>query len=165
MAQATAAIINKPAWVDLSSSDAAGLARLLCQGLRLEGGGQSRSPVRRVRAGASSVTRMPPGSARPRTPDARRPGTSTSGRATSTALATKVQAAGGTVIAPPFDVGDQGRMAVFQDPSGAIISAWQGARMGGFQTDVRELLRLGRAERPRRRQGAPVLQRRSSAGR
>jgi uncharacterized protein len=50
------------------------------------------------------------------------------------ALATKVTAAGGTVVAAPFDVGDQGRMAVFQDPSGAFISAWQGTRMGGFQT-------------------------------
>ena len=27
-------------------------------------------------------------------------------------------------------------MAVFQDPAGAFISAWQGARMGGFQTDA-----------------------------
>src|SRR3989441_9464878 len=40
-------------------------------------------------------------------------------------LAKKVQAAGGKVVAPPFDVGDQGRMAAFQDPSGAVISAWQ----------------------------------------
>ena len=37
--------------------------------------------------------------------------------------------------APAFDVGDQGRMAVFQDPSGAFISAWQGTRMRGFQTE------------------------------
>ena len=36
----------------------------------------------------------------------------------------------------PFDVGDQGRMAVFLDPAGAFISAWQGTRMGGFQTDA-----------------------------
>jgi predicted enzyme related to lactoylglutathione lyase len=50
-------------------------------------------------------------------------------------LARKVQAAGGTVVASPFDVGDQGRMAVFQDPSGAFISAWQGTRMGGFLAD------------------------------
>ncbi len=47
----------------------------------------------------------------------------------------RVKAAGGNVIAEPFDVGDQGRMAVFQDPSGAFISAWQGTRMGGFQTE------------------------------
>ena len=36
----------------------------------------------------------------------------------------------------PFDVGDQGRMAVYQDPSGAFISAWQGTRMGSFQTNA-----------------------------
>jgi hypothetical protein len=52
------------------------------------------------------------------------------------ALAKRVQSDGGTVIAAPFDVGDQGKMAVFQDPSGAFISAWQGRRMGGFQTDA-----------------------------
>ena len=40
-------------------------------------------------------------------------------------LAKRVEAAGGTVVAAPFDVGDQGRMAVFQDPTGAFISAWQ----------------------------------------
>jgi uncharacterized protein len=50
------------------------------------------------------------------------------------ALVGKVTAAGGTVVAPPFDVGDQGRMAVFQDASGAYISAWQRTQMGGFQT-------------------------------
>ena len=44
------------------------------------------------------------------------------------ALAAKVSAAGGQVIAPPFDVGDQGRMAVFADPSGAVISGWQQAQ-------------------------------------
>jgi len=38
------------------------------------------------------------------------------------------------VVTEPFDVGDQGRMAVFQDPSGAFICSWQGTRMGGFQT-------------------------------
>ena len=43
-----------------------------------------------------------------------------------------VQQAGGTVLAPPFDVGDQGRMAVFQDPTGAVISAWQAAGMRNF---------------------------------
>ncbi len=48
------------------------------------------------------------------------------------ALAKKVQAEGGTVVAPPFDVMDVGRMAVFQDPSGAFISAWQPNTMGGF---------------------------------
>lgn len=50
-------------------------------------------------------------------------------------LADKVAAAGGTVLAPPFDVGDQGRMAVFADPTGAAISAWQAAGMRAFKHD------------------------------
>jgi uncharacterized protein len=51
------------------------------------------------------------------------------------AVARRVSEAGGTVVAPPFAVGDQGRMAVFQDPSGAYISVWQAERMRGFATD------------------------------
>jgi uncharacterized protein len=50
-------------------------------------------------------------------------------------LAERVTQEGGTVVAPPFDVGDQGRMAVFQDPSGAFISAWQGQGAGNFTSD------------------------------
>jgi uncharacterized protein len=51
------------------------------------------------------------------------------------ALATKVRLAGGTVAMEPFDVGDQGRMAVFQDPTGAFFSAWQASGMRGFITN------------------------------
>ena len=47
-------------------------------------------------------------------------------------LAGKVTAAGGTVVAQPFDVGDQGRMAVFMDPTGAFISGWQAGGMRSF---------------------------------
>ena len=39
--------------------------------------------------------------------------------------AKEVEAAGGTVVVPPMDVMTAGRMAVFQDPEGAFISAWQ----------------------------------------
>lgn len=135
MAQAAAAIINKPAWVDLSSSDAGasrafyakvfgwqvdvnpdpqygGYALAKLDGKDVGGIGPSMSP------GAPTVWNI------------------YIGTADVDELAKLVQASGGTVVAPPFDVGDQGRMAVLQDPSGAIISAWQGTRMGGFQTDV-----------------------------
>jgi hypothetical protein len=37
----------------------------------------------------------------------------------------KVTAAGGVVMAAPFDVFDNGRMMVVQDPAGAVISFWQ----------------------------------------
>jgi predicted enzyme related to lactoylglutathione lyase len=133
MADAAVATVNKPAWVDLASKDAAGsrafygtvfgwqvdvnpdpqyggygLARIA--GKDVAGIGPTQAPeqptVWSVYIGTDDVED----------------------------LARRVQAAGGTVIAPPFDVGDQGRMAVFQDPSGAFISAWQATRMSGFQT-------------------------------
>jgi uncharacterized protein len=39
--------------------------------------------------------------------------------------AAKVRAAGGTVLMEPADVMDAGRMAVFADPAGAALRAWQ----------------------------------------
>jgi predicted enzyme related to lactoylglutathione lyase len=52
------------------------------------------------------------------------------------ALGSAVEAAGGSVVVPAFGVGDVGRMAVFRDPSGAFISAWQPNTMPGFYTGV-----------------------------
>jgi uncharacterized protein len=37
----------------------------------------------------------------------------------------KVSANGGTVLAPPMDVLDVGRLAIFADPVGAVIGLWQ----------------------------------------
>lgn len=39
--------------------------------------------------------------------------------------AAKVAANGGTVLFPPMDVGELGRMAIFADPSGGVFGAWQ----------------------------------------
>lgn len=55
------------------------------------------------------------------------------GTADADETAKRVAAAGGTVVAPPFDVMDQGRMGVFQDPSGAFVSVWQATKMQGIQ--------------------------------
>ncbi|NOT06823.1 MAG: VOC family protein [Gemmatimonadales bacterium] len=41
------------------------------------------------------------------------------------ATAAKIAAAGGTILAPPFDVFDSGRMAIFQDTEGATAAIWQ----------------------------------------
>ena len=135
MASEVTAIVNRPAWVDLSSSDPAasrafyaklfgwdvevsadpqygGYALAKIGGRDVAGIGPTQSP------GAPTAWMLYIG-----TPDAE-------------SLATEVRAAGGSVIAPPFDVGDQGRMAVFQDPAGAFISAWQPASMSGFFTGV-----------------------------
>lgn len=50
-------------------------------------------------------------------------------------LARQVEGLGGTIVVPPSDVGDQGRWAVFQDPSGATFSAWKAAQMSDFIAD------------------------------
>lgn len=47
------------------------------------------------------------------------------------AAASKAKQAGGTVIAEPFDIFDIGRMAVIQDPTGAILSVWQAKKHTG----------------------------------
>jgi predicted enzyme related to lactoylglutathione lyase len=41
------------------------------------------------------------------------------------ATAEKVKNAGGTVLTGPMDVMDQGRLAVGQDPTGAVFGMWQ----------------------------------------
>jgi predicted enzyme related to lactoylglutathione lyase len=47
------------------------------------------------------------------------------------AVTQRVEAAGGQVLVAPFDVMDQGRMAVFLDQSGAPFSIWQPMAMPG----------------------------------
>jgi predicted enzyme related to lactoylglutathione lyase len=47
--------------------------------------------------------------------------------------ASKVRDAGGSVVTEPFDVMDFGRMAVFTDPEGAVISVWQAKKQKGAQ--------------------------------
>jgi hypothetical protein len=45
----------------------------------------------------------------------------------------KVNANGGTVLAPPMDVMEAGRMAIFADPVGAVIGLWQPNQHTGAQ--------------------------------
>jgi len=48
------------------------------------------------------------------------------------AAAARASELGGKVLAPPFDVFDAGRMAVIQDPTGAIFHAWQPLKHRGI---------------------------------
>jgi predicted enzyme related to lactoylglutathione lyase len=136
MAQATASVANKPTWVELSSSDPQASREFYAKlfGWRVEVnpdpqyGGYAIAKVGGEDAAGIGPTQNP-GS----------PSAWSLYIATEDVddLAKRVQSAGGVVVAAPFEVGDQGRMAVFKDPSGAFISAWkQGARMGGFQTEA-----------------------------
>ena len=40
-------------------------------------------------------------------------------------LAAKVEGLGGKVMMPPFDVMEEGRMTLVQDPTGAVVALWQ----------------------------------------
>jgi predicted enzyme related to lactoylglutathione lyase len=48
------------------------------------------------------------------------------------AAANKAASLGAKVLAPAFDVFDAGRMAVIQDPTGAIFIVWQANKNGGI---------------------------------
>jgi predicted enzyme related to lactoylglutathione lyase len=137
MTQATATattttLKNRPAWVDLSTTDA-GAARDFYSklfGWELE---VSEDPqyggYATAKFGGHSVGGIGPKQQGDSSPSA---WSIYIGTDDLDGLASKVQSAGGTVAAPPFDVGDQGRMAVFADSVGAFISAWQGTQTSQF---------------------------------
>ena len=135
MAQTMADIANKPSWVDLSSGDAAAsrafYGRLFGWNVEVNPdplyGGYAIAKV-----GGKDAAGIGP-KMNPNGPTA---WNLYIGTDDIEALAKGVQAAGGTVVMAPMDVGEQGRMAVFGDPIGAFISAWQGTRMGGFETNA-----------------------------
>ena len=132
MADTKTAIESKPVWVDLSSTDAAASREYYA---KLFGWEVEVSPdpqyggYAMARIGGKDVAGISPA----QTPEGPSAWMVYIGSQDAEETAKKVQAAGGTVVAPPFDVADQGRMAVFQDPAGAFISAWQPVNMAGAQ--------------------------------
>jgi predicted enzyme related to lactoylglutathione lyase len=135
MPQTLTATLNKPAWVDLASDDAAASRDFYS---KLFGWNIEVNPDPQY--GGYGIAKLgsedAAGIGGKQDPSAPTAWTLYIGTDDVEDLARRIQAAGGSVAAPPFDVGDQGRMAVFIDPAGAFISAWQGTRMGGFQTDA-----------------------------
>jgi predicted enzyme related to lactoylglutathione lyase len=132
MDEAKTAAAGKPAWVDLSSSDPAAsrafYAKLFGWDVEVSPdprfGGYAMATI----AGKEVAGIGPTMAAGQPTAWAVYVGTEDAAD-----LAQKVQAAGGTVIAPPMDVGEAGCLAVFRDTIGAHISAWQPGQMGAFQ--------------------------------
>src|SRR4051812_37027991 len=51
--------------------------------------------------------------------------------ASATDAATRAKALGGTLLMEPFDVLDVGRMAMVQDPAGAVVALWEPRRHAG----------------------------------
>ncbi len=133
MAETAARTLNRPAWVDLASADAAASREFYS---RLFGWDVQVSPDPQyggyalAKLGGEDVAGIGPKMAA----EAPTAWSLYIGTDDAEALGRRVADAGGTVVMPAFDVGDQGRMAVFQDPSGAFISAWQAGAMGAFSS-------------------------------
>jgi len=126
-------VANKPAWIDLSSQDAAGSRSFYGQlfGWSVD---VNSDPLYGgyaiARINGKDVAGISPAmSAETPTAWSLYIGTD---EADMTSM--KVAEAGGSVVAPAFDVPGQGRMAVYQDSSDAFISVWQPFSMGGFGT-------------------------------
>lgn len=133
MGEARVAIANKPAWIDLASADPAGSRDFYSElfGWQIEVSPDPQFGGYAIaRIAGEDVSGIGP------KPSADAPSAWQLyiGTEDADSLASKAQAAGGKMIAPPFDVGDLGRMVVLQDPSGAFISAWQPKQMGGFRS-------------------------------
>lgn len=137
MAGAVAAAVNKPAWVgkpiwvDLASADPAGSRAFYS---RLFGWQVEVNPDPQYGGYAlATISGQPVAGIGPKMmAEAPTAWSIYVGTTDADALAKTVEGSGGTVIAPPMTVGDQGRMVVFQDPSGAFICAWQPISMAGF---------------------------------
>lgn len=133
MTDAIATRTNRPAWVELTTSDAAAARDFYAQ---LFGWQVEVSPDPQyggygiARLGGADAAGITP----KQSPDAPNAWGLYIGVDDVDDAAKRVANAGGTIVAAPFDVGDQGRMAVFQDPSGAFLSVWKANQMRDFET-------------------------------
>src|SRR2546427_13061356 len=130
MAEAKTAVANKPVWADLSTTDASAAREFYSKlfGWKIE---VNPDPQYGGYGMAEAGGKRAAGIGPKMSPDAPTAWSIYIGTDAIDGLAKKVEAAGGKVVAPPFEVGDQGRMGAFQDPSGAVISAWHPQSMTG----------------------------------
>jgi predicted enzyme related to lactoylglutathione lyase len=125
------ALVNRPAWIDLGTSDAPAAREFYSKlfGWEMDVSADPQyGGYATAKLGEGSVCGIAP----KMSDQAPTAWSLYIGTDDSDALARDVAEAGGTVIMAPFDVGDQGKMAVFQDPSGAFISSWQPTQMSSF---------------------------------
>jgi predicted enzyme related to lactoylglutathione lyase len=131
MADAKTFVINAPAWIDLSSTDPSGSRDYYSKLF-----GWKAEPEKDPEAGGYAIARLDgkdvAGIGGTQDPSAPSAWMVYIGTRDADAMAKKVEAAGGKVVAPAFKVMDVGRMAVFQDPTGAFISVWEPETMNGF---------------------------------
>jgi uncharacterized protein len=132
MAEAKTAVAHKPVWADLATSDAEAARKFYAEvfGWKIEvspdpqygGYGLAKIDGKDVAGiGPKQMEQAPTAwTVYIGTPDV-------------DDTTKKAKAAGGNVIVEPMVVGDQGKMAIIQDPSGAMIGIWQSQNMSGAQ--------------------------------
>src|SRR6266852_790344 len=119
MAEAKTAVAHKPVWTDLSTSDAAAAREFYSKAFDWkvevnpdpQYGGYALAKL-----GGKDVAGI--GGKQPGDPSPTN-WTVYIGTKNAEETAKKALPAGGKVVAPAFDIGDQGRMAIVQDPAGA----------------------------------------------
>jgi predicted enzyme related to lactoylglutathione lyase len=131
MPDAKTFVANAPAWIDLSTKDPNGARAFYSElfGWKIDEPRPDAGGYMMAKQGGKDVAGLGP----VQDPNGPSAWMIYIGTRDADATAKKVEAAGGKVIAPAFDVFDQGRMAVFQDPSGAFISVWQPNKMFGSE--------------------------------
>jgi len=134
MAQAKTVITNKPGWLDLSSADPAASRDFYSKLF-----GWSAEVIPDPDAGGYGMFKLDGkevGGVGPRQSD-QQPTAWTIYILVDDADATadRAKKAGGTVIAPPFDVMQAGRMAIIADPSGAAFGIWQPSEHAGWEVE------------------------------
>ena len=130
MADAKTFVVNAPAWIDLSTKDPAA-ARDYYSKLF----GWQAEPEKDPEAGGYAIARLDgkdvAGIGGQQDPNAPSAWMVYIGTSNADATAKKIEAEGGKVVAPPFDVMDAGRMAVLSDHEGAVFCVWQANRHRG----------------------------------
>ena len=130
MAEAKTAVAHKPVWADLSSSDAGASREYYGKlfGWKIE---VSPDPQYGGYAIAKIGDKDVAGIGPQMSPEAPTAWTVYIGSQDAADTAKKVEAAGGKVVVPPMEVGDQGSMVILQDPSGAFLGVWEAKAMAG----------------------------------
>jgi len=133
MAEAKTAVTHKPVWTDLATSDpkAAGEFYGKVFGWKVEVNPDPQyGGYALAKAGGKDVAGIGP----KQMDEAPTAWTVYIGTPNAAETAKKAEAAGAKIIAPVMEVGDQGHMAIIQDPSGAYLGLWQAGKMQGSQT-------------------------------
>jgi len=132
MADTKTSVAHTPIWLDLSSSDPAGSRDYYSKlfGWKIE---VNPDPQYGGYAVAQLNGKDVAGVGPQMAPEAPTAWTIYVGTKDADETAKKVTAAGGKVVAPTMEVGQQGRMAVFQDTAGAYFGVWEPDAMKGAE--------------------------------